>query len=550
MPKSFFFLFLLLLLSSFFIGARIVRGDELDDINKQINDLTNALSQSKAATAPLESQVSGIKSRVAFIEGDLVRKKKDIDKGYKDLEKQKELLDEKIVNYYINSYRNCTFCFLLGSSIKDFINNLAYQQALIERDKEELIKFALTIADLESKKASLKDEEKRLAVIKENLDKIIGEAKTYQGVLSGKIAELSAKQQSILSQRLASLNIPRSAGTSARGCTDDREVDPGFSPRLAFFTYGAPHRVGMNQYGAKGRADAGQGRDDILKAYYANFEVTKWDTNIKIKVQGQGEFLLEDYTLRIYEMPESWPMAALEAQVIAARSFALAYTNNGAGEICTSESCQVFQPNPKTGNWAQAVKNTEGLVMTSGGSPIKAWYASTHGGYVFTSAEVWGGGTPYTKHATDTTTGSAGSFSELQSNAYDKESPWFYCDWGSRPEYNKTAWLKSEEVADIANVILLARKDSGTGKHLYQVDKPNPEGTDTWDANRVRQELGTGALSSVSDISVSVDFGSGKTTGVSVNGQSFSADEFKNWFNLRAPANIQIVGPLFNVEKK
>ncbi|MDO8599968.1 MAG: hypothetical protein Q7R44_00970, partial [bacterium] len=64
MPKSFFFVFLLLLLSSFFIGTRIVRGDELDDINKQINDLTNALAQSKAATTPLESQLSSIKSRV------------------------------------------------------------------------------------------------------------------------------------------------------------------------------------------------------------------------------------------------------------------------------------------------------------------------------------------------------------------------------------------------------------------------------------------------------------------------------------------------------
>ncbi len=313
----------------------------------------------------------------------------------------------------------------------------------------------------------------------------------------------------------------------------------------------------MNQYGAKGRADANQGRDDILRAYYANFEVTKWDTNIKIKVQGQGEFPLEDYALRIYEMPESWPMVALEAQAIAARSFALAYTNNGAGEICTSESCQVFNSNPKTGAWAQAVKNTEGLVMTSGGSPIKAWYASTHGGYVFTSAEVWGGGTSYTKHATDTTTGSAGSFSELQSNAYDRESPWFYCDWGSRASYNRTAWLKSSEVADIVNVILLAKTDSSTNEHLYQTDKPNPAGTDTWDENRVRQEIqsrGIAPFTSVSDISIGADFSGGRTTSVNVSGdggaQSFSGDEFKNWFNLRAPANIQIVGPLFNVERQ
>ena len=57
---------------------------------------------------------------------------------------------------------------------------------------------------------------------------------------------------------------------------------------------------------------------------------------------------LEKYLLGIYEMPESWPMEALKAQVIAARSYALAYTNNGSGEICATESCQVYHQPEKT----------------------------------------------------------------------------------------------------------------------------------------------------------------------------------------------------------
>ena len=61
-------------------------------------------------------------------------------------------------------------------------------------------------------------------------------------------------------------------------------------------------------------------------------------------------------------------------------------------------------------------------------------------------------------------------------------------------------------------------------------------------------------FNSISDIGVSVDWGSGRTTSVNVSGdagsKSFDGSEFKNFFNLRAPANIQIVGPLFNIEKK
>ena len=58
MPKPLFLLFLLLLISSLFIGIHRVHGDELDDINKQIEKLNNDLTQSKAATIPLETQVT------------------------------------------------------------------------------------------------------------------------------------------------------------------------------------------------------------------------------------------------------------------------------------------------------------------------------------------------------------------------------------------------------------------------------------------------------------------------------------------------------------
>ena len=99
--------------------------------------------------------------------------------------------------------------------------------------------------------------------------------------------------------------------------------------------------------------------------------------------------------------------------------------------------------------------------------------------------------------------------------------------------------------------------DSGVSAHIYQTDKPNPEGSDTWDEGRVKQEVrnrGNTPFNSVSSVSVAADFGSGMVTSVSVSGdkgsETFNGTEFRNFFNLRAPANIQIVGPLFNVEQK
>ncbi len=444
--------------------------------------------------------------------------------------------------------------FLSSKDAQDATKIIAYQKKGQDEDKEIITTIALKIIDLEERKKALEEEQVRLASIKKQVDtqkadvqKLVDGARAYQATLTSQIAELSAKQQAILSQRLAGLKIPRSAGTSARGCSDDRSVDPGFSPRIAFFTYGAPHRNGMNQYGAWGRAKDGQNEEAILAAYYPNMTLKKdYDQGVQINVDGYGTFSIEDYVKRIYEVPDSWTdnnLAVLKAQAVAARTYALNSAQRN-GHICTTEACQVFKPDPKGGNWEQAVNATAGWVLMDGGNPGFTQYASTHGGYIQNLGKF------------DGKVGTPTSFAEWNDRAYDKESPWFYCDWGARPEYNKTAWLKPSEVADIVNVILLGRADSSAGKHLYQPDKPNPEGTDTWNEDRVRQELqnkGITPFTSVSDISVSPDFGGGKTSSISVSGntqQSFSGDEFKNWFNLRAPANLQIVGPLYNVEKQ
>ncbi len=543
-----------------FIGATIffVKADELDDINKQLDELNKSLSSSKAATAlneqelaKLNSQLDAIKAQVAQIETDIKKKELDIRAGDAKLKEQKELLDQRIASFYKNrgKQQDALLQLLVTDSLSIFLKQFTYQQTLLDSDRRTIVRIVLLVRDLEEKKQELENEKEKLIPIKEAVAKqsdfLSGEvasAKEYEGQLQQQIVQLSAKQQEILSQRLAGLNIPRSAGTSVRGCSDDRGVDPGFSSAIAFFTYGAPHRNGLNQYGAFGRAKAGQNEEQMLSEYYPGMNLKKdYDQNAQVNVDGHGTFTIEDYVKRIYEVPNDWGdqggMAALKAQAVAARTYALNKMQR-IGSICTTEACQVFKPEPKGGNWEQAVNATAGWVLMDGGGPGFTEYASTHGGYILNIGKFDGSG------------GNPGSFSELNERAYDKESPWFYCDWGARPEYNKTAWLKSEEVADIVNTLLLVKRDSSTAENLYQTDKSNPAGKETWSAERVRSELGGSALTGIGDISVSADFGSGKTTTVTVNGISFSGSEFKDRFNLRAPANLQIVGPLFNVERR
>lgn len=571
MKKLFFFLsFFLLIFFTSFIFVPTTSSDEFSDITKQISDLTTALNMSINATKPLESQlksmqtqINSIRIRVSLIEKDLEIKKKNIDNAYINLAKQEQLLHKTIRDFYIKSYYNSPLLvFLSGKDASKITQVLAYQKAATDQDKIIITNIALSIEDLETKKKNLEKEQERLTEIKTNLseqsdklDKIVEGAKSYQAVLSSQIAQLSSRQQQILAEKQASLNLPTSLGAGPLYCTDDRKIDPGFNPAFAFYTYGIPHRVGMNQYGAFGRANAGQSHEDILRAYYDGISFES-RPNINIKVSGYGEMPLEQYLLGVYEVPDSWPMEAIKAQAIAARSYALSYTDNGANEICTTQKCQVYKGGNKGGNWEQGIKQTEGKVMVNAGQVITAWYASTSGGYTFTSNDVGWNSKPWTKRLRDTT-GDVSSFQDLQNNAYDKESPCFYSAQGFRKDYNKSAWLKGSEVADIINVVLLARADSSIREHLYQLDKPNPAGTETWSEDKIKQELknrGINPYSNVSDILVEWDKGTGQTTSIRIVGDagstSFDGSEFKNFFNLRAPANIQIVGPLYNVERR
>ncbi len=560
MKRFFFVLFFLLVFLTSFVF--IVKGDELEEVTKELENLKKDLANKESSYQELNQRLNNIKIRITELGVEINKKEEEVKKGEEALAYQKNLLNQRAVSFYKNANKNNQFFLniFFSKNLSSSLNGFFYQQKLVNQDKDMIIKIVLYIKNLEETKKKLEIEKNQLAYLKNEVDKQATILNQQIAQTRSKIAQLSAKQQELIAKKFASIYIPRSANVSY-SCKPDYDPkdgsfrDPGFSPRFGFFTFGVPNRVGLNQWGAYGRAKSGQNEEEILKAYYNFDNIETIDTNIKIKVDGYGEYSLEDYVKRIYEVPNNWGtdgFNALKAQAIAARSYALAYTNNGQGSICATEYCQVFKSDPKGGSWEQAVNETAGKVIKKDGQIIKAWFSSTHGGYIFSSADVGWSGTSWTKNSRDTN-GDINSFSDLFLKAYDKDSPIFYCNWGSRSQYNNTAWLKSEEVADIVNALLLAKADSSTSRYLYQVDA----GGDVWNEEKVKQELrkrGINPFNRINNISVFADFNYGKTITINLSGDagsvSFDGKEFKDWFNARAPANIQLRGPLYNVEIK
>ena len=97
------------------------------------------------------------------------------------------------------------------------------------------------------------------------------------------------------------------------------------------------------------------------------------------------------------EMHASWPMEALKAQAIAARTYTLASLDARRDwDICATIDCQVYRgrdaENPRAD---RAIADTRGLVLTFGGGFARTYYHADSGGTVASSFEVWGTRAPY-----------------------------------------------------------------------------------------------------------------------------------------------------------
>ncbi|MBI1872139.1 hypothetical protein HYS10_01835 [Candidatus Collierbacteria bacterium] len=530
----------------------------LENAKKKIDEEYDRLL---SATKPLESELKRLDANIKSLQAQLntaVAKQKE-------LAKEISLREGRVAEHYVvfakktrelyKKKRGSTMLVQLLSVGAGKLNReIAYQTTASNQDRQLIIGLAEEIISLEEDKKGLDDRKSKLSVLQASLDKQaeffrkeVAKSKEYQEVLGSRIAALSKRQEEILAERngafIASVGDSELADDYNASIKGFRESAP--SGYFAVFSFGGyTHRKGMSQYGARGRAQSGQNFRDILKAYYGREPVNK-DTGGTISVAGYGNLDFETtYLWGIAEVPSTWHSEALKAQAVAARTYAYRYKIEGK-QICTTENCQVFRKskadNPPA-EWRQAVIDTRGQVLED----VVTYYSSTTGVYLTTMG--W-----------DTTDGGGGG--NFVDKSYEKfgGSPWVYKAWYTK-EYSPNSakcgrenpWLSPEEMADIANAALVLTKGSDS-----EASRISPVTTNCWGGNPYsHEELRNvaskyGGISSAS--SVSAQQGQGQTGTVTINGISFSGEEFKKAFNLRAPGYLKIPQKgfaFFNIEKK
>ena len=285
----------------------------------------------------------------------------------------------------------------------------------------------------------------------------------------------------------------------------------GSNPTFTFSGGGFGHGVGMSQWGAKGRAEAGHSAAQIVGAYYPGSTITpgaptrvavklgtygsttlvqpsgtmtisapgrgtvaqaapgqqlRWTTSggrlfvsvaggsavdvgghatigftqgtpftlgangrryrwgrLELHAVGSGiEVVIDNlhmnhYLYGVAEVPTSWPQAALRAQALAARTFAVRRLDDPRSSryhLVASTSDQYYkgydhEVSASGNQWIWAVNSTDGQYLTHGGQPILSVYSSSNGGHSEDSGYVWFASLPYLPAVADPFDNTAGN---------------------------------------------------------------------------------------------------------------------------------------------
>ena len=137
--------------------------------------------------------------------------------------------------------------------------------------------------------------------------------------------------------------------------------------------------------------------------YYGDIYIKQVDSKLQIV-----NFVdIEKYLLGVvpYEMPSSFPLEALKAQTVIARSYAQTNINRNKKDfdLYDDTRSQVYSGIPKSrlSNVEKAIKETKGEVITYNGRVIDALFHSYSGGYTASAKEVYGNDIEYLKPVED-----------------------------------------------------------------------------------------------------------------------------------------------------
>lgn len=152
-------------------------------------------------------------------------------------------------------------------------------------------------------------------------------------------------------------------------------------------------RVTLSPAIASGRIQVLSGRrSQGIPEYRGKMEIAQTEEGLVLI----NEVLLEEYLYSVVasEMPAHYPIEALKAQAVCARTYGYRYLEHPGYEaigahVDDSVNYQVYNNKDENVNSTKAVKETAGILLLYAGEPVRTYYYSTSCGFG-ADAGVWG----------------------------------------------------------------------------------------------------------------------------------------------------------------
>jgi stage II sporulation protein D len=164
---------------------------------------------------------------------------------------------------------------------------------------------------------------------------------------------------------------------------------------------GDGHGVGMSQDGADGFAEHGWSSQQILAHYYTGTTIGQAPAGTVVRVligSAVHRIPLERYVRGVVsaEVPSEWPAAALQAQAIASRTYALtAHAGGSKFDVYADTRSQVYRgAAAETPQTNAAVAATAGQIVIYAGAPAITYFFADSGGMTEDVQNAWPGSEP------------------------------------------------------------------------------------------------------------------------------------------------------------
>jgi stage II sporulation protein D len=274
------------------------------------------------------------------------------------------------------------------------------------------------------------------------------------------------------------------------------------------------------------------GLDDAVKTttwfkgyrYYGAFQYRRLDGGNLTVVNFVP---LEDYIKGIlpYEMGSSWPLEALKAQAVCARTYTvmnLGKHDTYGFDLCNTTDCQVYHGvNGANSNSDRAVEETKGVYVWYHGELAQTFYFSCDGGGTESCGNVWNEDIPYLKGVSD----------PYEASVSSKISQYHWTVTYTASELKSILQKNSCACADIVNFYVSQRTDTG---NVYSIAFEDSNGkTYTFSKQQVRNLLGLR--------SARYEIGGGNS-GYYVDGMGTKLDTVSGLYAINGSGNTAVIG--------